>query len=129
MHVAALQMVSTPDVDRNLASAGRLIAQAADQGARLVALPEYFCLLGRRDRDKLEIAETDGDGPIQHFLATAARRHAITVIGGTLPIRTADPERDHLPLGVARRPAAGILVGTGLGQRQLQRDLGQLGHR
>ena len=93
MHVAALQMVSTPDVARNLASAGRLIAQAADQGATLVALPEYFCLLGRRDRDKLEVAEVDGDGPIQHFLAEAARRHAITIIGGTLPIRTPDPER------------------------------------
>ena len=93
MHVAALQMVSTPDVARNLASAGRLIAQAAAQGATLVALPEYFCLLGRRDRDKLEVAEADGDGPIQHFLAEAARRHAITIIGGTLPIRTPDPER------------------------------------
>ena len=48
MKVAALQMVSTPDVRRNLAAAGALIAQAADQGARLVALPEYFCLLDRR---------------------------------------------------------------------------------
>ena len=93
MHVAALQMVSTPDVARNLEAAAKLIAQAAEHGARLVALPEYFCLLGRRDRDKLEVAETDGDGPIQHFLATAARRHGITVIGGTLPIRTPDPER------------------------------------
>ena len=93
MHVAALQMVSTPDVERNLEAAGKLIAQAAEQGAKLVALPEYFCLLGRRDRDKLEIAEADGDGPIQQFLAEAARDHAVTVIGGTLPIRTPDPER------------------------------------
>ena len=93
MKVAALQMVSTPDVERNLAAAGALIAQAADQGARLVALPEYFCLLGKSDRDKLAIAEADGDGPIQAFLADAARRHGVYVVGGTLPIQTASPER------------------------------------
>ena len=93
MKVAALQMVSTPDVRRNLAAAGALIAQAADQGARLVALPEYFCLLGKSDRDKLAIAEADGDGPIQAFLADAARRHGVYVVGGTLPIRTKSPER------------------------------------
>ena len=93
MHVAALQMVSTPDVGRNLDAAGKLITQAAAQGARLVVLPEYFCLLGRRDRDKLGVAEADGDGPIQHFLASAAQRHGITVIGGTLPLRTSDPDR------------------------------------
>ncbi len=93
MQIAAVQMVSTPEVERNLEAAGRLIAQAAEQGARLVALPEYFCLLGRRDRDKLDLAEADGDGPIQRFLAEAAQRHAITLIGGTLPMRCADPLR------------------------------------
>ena len=93
LHVAALQMVSTPDVARNLAAAGRLMAQAADAGVRLVALPEYFCLLGRSDRDKLAIAEAPGDGPIQAFLADAAQRHGLWVVGGTLPIRTADPQR------------------------------------
>ena len=93
LHVAALQMVSTPDVARNLAAAGRLMAQAADAGARLVALPEYFCLLGHSDRDKLAIAEAPGDGPIQAFLADAAARLGLWVVGGTLPLRTADPQR------------------------------------
>ncbi len=93
MKIAALQMVSTPDVERNLATAERLIAQAADAGAAWVALPEYFCLMGRSDRDKLAIAEDAGAGPIQHRLADAARRHAVWVIGGTLPIRSDDPER------------------------------------
>jgi len=87
--IAALQMVSTPDVGRNLEAAGALIAQAATAGAALVALPEYFCLLGRRDTDKLAIAEAPGQGPIQQFLADAARRHGVFVIGGTLPVRTA----------------------------------------
>ena len=85
--IAALQMVSTPDVAENLASAVRLVAEAAAAGAELVALPEYFCLLGRRDTDKLAVAEAPGDGPIQRFLADAAKRHGVFIIGGTLPVR------------------------------------------
>jgi deaminated glutathione amidase len=87
MKVAAVQMVSTPDVDRNLHAAARLVAQAAQAGAVLVSLPEYFCLLGRRDTDKLAIAEHAGTGPIQQFLAQTARRHGIWLVGGTLPLR------------------------------------------
>src|SRR6195952_3332472 len=74
---AAIQTVSTPDVARNLAAAGRLVAQAADAGAQWVSLPEYFCLMGLRDDAKLDIAEADGDGPIQAFLSETARRHGI----------------------------------------------------
>jgi predicted amidohydrolase len=92
MKVAALQMVSTPEVARNLDDAGRGIAEAAAAGARLVALPEYFCLLGRSDRDKLAAAEDDGAGPIQDFLADSARRHRLWIVGGTLPIRSARAE-------------------------------------
>ena len=86
MKFAAVQMISTPDVDRNLEAAARLVAEAAAGGAQWVGLPEYFCLMGRRDDDKLRIAEADGDGPIQAFLAQTARRHGITLVGGTLPI-------------------------------------------
>ncbi|MBN3837197.1 carbon-nitrogen hydrolase family protein [Burkholderia sp. Ac-20344] len=91
--VAALQMVSTPDVARNLAEARRLIAEAAGEGAQLVLLPEYFCFMGHRDTDKLALAEPYQDGPIQHFLAEAARRHGIWVIGGTLPLKAPEPDR------------------------------------
>ncbi len=94
MRIAALQMVSTAEVGRNLDAAAWLIERAAAGGARLVALPEFFCLLGRGERDKLEIAEADGDGPIQRFLADAARRHRVWLVGGTLPIRGADA--DHV---------------------------------
>jgi nitrilase len=93
MKLAALQMVSTPDVGRNLEAASRLIAEAAAQGATLVSLPEYFCLMGQDDRDKLRIAEDDGQGPIQAFLAGEAQRHGLWLIGGTLPIRAADGQR------------------------------------
>ncbi|RQS17336.1 carbon-nitrogen hydrolase family protein [Burkholderia sp. Bp8998] len=91
--VAALQMVSTPDVARNLAEAGRLISEAAGDGAHLVLLPEYFCFMGHRDTDKLTLAEPYRDGPIQRFLAEAAHRHGIWVIGGTLPLKAPEPDR------------------------------------
>ena len=91
MKIAAVQMVSTPDVERNLEAARRLIAEAAGTGAQLVVLPEYFCLMGRTEHDKLAIAEAPGDGPIQAMLSNVAREHGVWLIGGTLPIATADP--------------------------------------
>lgn len=91
--IAALQMVSGPEVAANLDAADRLLAEAAAGGAALAVLPEYFCLIGRRDTDKLAVAETPGDGPIQRFLADAARRHGLWIVGGTLPLKTEDPAR------------------------------------
>jgi nitrilase len=91
--VAALQMVSTPERDRNLADAGRLIAEAARGGAQLVLLPEYFCYMGFKDTDKLAIRETPGAGPIQQFLSDAAREHRVWIIGGTLPLQSPEPNR------------------------------------
>jgi len=89
--IAALQTVAGPEVGPNLEAAERLLARAAQQGATLALLPEYFCLMGRRDSDKLAIAEAEGDGPIQRFLADAARRHRLWIVGGTLPVRSGDP--------------------------------------
>ena len=53
-------------------------------------LPEYFCLMGRSDTDKLAIAERRGDGPIQRALAEAAREHGLWLVGGTLPLALGD---------------------------------------
>ena len=86
LRVAALQMVSATDVDANLRSAERLIAEAAAGGAQLIALPEYFVLLGRNDRDKVAIREADGAGPLQSFLAEQAARHGVWLVGGTVPL-------------------------------------------
>src|SRR5947209_19804639 len=91
MKIAAVQMVSTPSVATNLEAARRLVARAAGEGASLVVLPEYFCFMGRSDRDKLAIAEVPGDGPIQRMLAEAARAHGVWLIGGTLPLAIAAP--------------------------------------
>jgi predicted amidohydrolase len=92
MKVAALQMVSTPRVDDNLQRARELAAQAAREGAALMVLPEYFCLMGLRDHDKLTHAEAEGAGPVQSALAGIARDCGAWLIGGTLPLRI--PGRD-----------------------------------
>jgi len=92
LRVAAVQMVSKPDVAANLRDASALIAQAAAQGARLVALPEYFCLMGR-EADKVAAREADGRGPIQDFLADTAARHGIWLVGGTVPLVAPQPDR------------------------------------
>ena len=86
MTVASLQMIATPDLERNLDIAQRLIGHAAKQGARMVLLPEYFCLMGHKDTDKLAIAEPIGNGPIQQFLADQAVVRNLHIVAGTLPI-------------------------------------------
>ena len=91
--VAAVQTVSGGDVGENLAQIAPMVAKAADAGAQLALLPEYFGLLGARATDKLAVAERDGDGPQQAFLAEVARRHAMYVVGGCVPIATGDRER------------------------------------
>lgn len=93
MKVAALQMVSTGVLADNLDQAATLLAQAASQGAELAVLPEYFCLIGQRDSDKLAIQETFGTGPIQSFLADQARALGLWIVAGTMPISASSPDR------------------------------------
>src|SRR3989442_7778525 len=88
---AVVQMVSTPRVDENLAAAAKLVARAAEKGAKLVVLPEYFCILGMRDSDKVAAREKDGAGPIQEFLSGTARRHGVWLVGGSVPLECDDP--------------------------------------
>jgi nitrilase len=91
--VAAVQMTAGPDVAQNLATAGRLLEQAAAAGARVAVLPENFCFMGLADADKRAIAERDGDGPVQRFLAARARELALWIVGGTTPIAAVPGER------------------------------------
>lgn len=92
MKVAAIQMVSGSDLSANLAEAKKLLHEAAQAGAELAVLPEYFCLMGRRDADKLVIQEPFGQGRIQQFLSDTARDLGLWLIGGTLPISAAAGE-------------------------------------
>ena len=86
MKVAAIQMVSTGVVQDNLQQAATLLHEAAQAGAELAVLPEYFCLIGQHDADKLAIQEAFGSGPIQQFLSDTARALGLWLVGGTLPL-------------------------------------------
>jgi len=79
-------MVSGTDLSSNLSRAHALLRAAAHAGAELAVLPEYFCLIGQHDTDKLAIQEPYGNGPIQQFLANAARELGLWVVGGTVPL-------------------------------------------
>ena len=85
-YVAAIQMLSGPSVAVNLREAGRLVEIAASQGAQLVVLPEYFCIMGMKDTDKVAVCEQDGSGPIQEFLKETAKHFGIWLVGGSVPL-------------------------------------------
>lgn len=93
VRVAAIQMASGPNVPANLDEAARLIEIAVKGGARLVVLPEYFAIMGMKDSDKIAVAEKAGKGPIQTFLTKQAKKHAIWLIGGSVPLQSPDPEK------------------------------------
>jgi predicted amidohydrolase len=112
MQVAAIQMTSGPEVNANLEQAGALLEEAAAQGGRLAVLPENFPFMGLADADKRKIAESDGAGPIQDFLAERSRRLRVWIVGGTVPLRT----------GADGRVAAASLVYNSEGQRVARYD-------
>lgn len=91
--MAALQMVSGPRVADNLASAGKLVEEAVAQGAQLVALPEYFPIIGAADADRVRAREDFGHGPIQDWLAETAQRHGLWLFAGSIPLTAASPDK------------------------------------
>ena len=90
--VAAVQMASGPNVEGNLSEARRLVANAVEQGAKLVVLPEFFAIMGMNEQDKVKVREKPGEGPIQRFMSETARRHKIWLIG-SLPLAANSPDK------------------------------------
>ena len=88
--VAAIQMNSGPDVEENLVQANGLIEQAVSDGASLVVLPENFALMPRQESDRMYVAEDEGSGPIQSFLAQQSKKSGIWLVGGTIPLKTTE---------------------------------------
>jgi nitrilase len=107
MRVAAVQMTSTRDVAANLREAARLVGDAAQQGAKLVVLPENFSFLGATDADRVAAIEPFGDGPAQRFLAETAESLSVWIVGGTIPIRDRGDRGD----GGGRASSRSLLVG------------------
>lgn len=93
LKIAAIQMVSSASLQANLETADRLIQAAAQDEAQVVVLPEYFCIMGLKDTDKVNIRETFGSGPIQAKLADLAKANGIYLIAGTIPLEAKDPNK------------------------------------
>ncbi len=91
--VAAIQMTSGADVRANIETAVGLIAQAAEQGASLVVLPENVAFLGADEADKLAVGEPPGDGWIQQRLSAAAADNGVWLIAGTIPLLVDETSR------------------------------------
>lgn len=94
MKVAAIQMISSAAPQDNMRRARALLEQAHGQGVTLAVLPEYWPIMGHHDADKLACAEDDGEGVLQNFLATAAKDLGMTIVGGTIPLRS--PHADKI---------------------------------
>jgi nitrilase len=91
--VAAIQMASGPNVEGNLNEARRHIAKAAEQGAKLVVLPEFFAIMGMDPKDTVKVREQAGQGNIQQFLSETARKHKIWLVGGSIPLAANAPDK------------------------------------
>lgn len=91
--IAAVQMISGPRVGDNLVTAGHLVAEAVAQGAQLVALPEYFPIIGAADADRVAAREDFGHGPVQDWLAETAQRHGIWLFAGSIPLTASVPDK------------------------------------
>lgn len=86
MTVAVIQMVSGENIAANLASARRLLEQAAAEGARLAVLPENFAAMGQINAAQIAALEAQQQGPILPWLAQTARELGLWLVGGTLPL-------------------------------------------
>ena len=92
MRIACVQMTSRADKAANLESAGRLVAQAASTGADVVVLPEKWNAIG--DVDVLHTAaEPLEGGESVEAMAGWARRHGVTLVGGSITERREGREK------------------------------------
>ena len=93
LNMASIQMVSTPSLSENLEVAARLIKAATDSGAQLAVLPEYFCLMGLKDSDKVNVREAAGSGPIQERLTAMAKDNSIYLVAGSIPLEAKESNK------------------------------------
>ena len=93
LKITSIQMVSTPNLNENLELAASLIKEASDSSSKLVVLPEYFCLMGLKDTDKVNVREAVGSGPIQERLAAIAQENNIYLVAGSIPLEAQESNK------------------------------------
>ncbi|OQR82068.1 hypothetical protein THRCLA_11161, partial [Thraustotheca clavata] len=92
--VAAVQLVSRATLPPNLEAVKRVVGNAAASGASVVVLPEYWGILGHNETDKVNLRESYQESPkaheqpMQHCMQELAKKHAIYLIGGTIPLKS-----------------------------------------
>ncbi len=91
--IAAIQMASGTNVSANLIEVSRQIVSAAQAGAKLIVLPENFAIMGFQDSDQVQIAEEEGQGPIQDFLSEQAKKNNVWLVSGTIPLKSNDENK------------------------------------
>ena len=85
--IACVQMNSSDNLDDNLFNVEKWVKQSAEQGAKLVVLPESFAFMGKTMALQHEHAEVYGEGPIQSALQSMARQYSIWIVAGTISLR------------------------------------------
>ena len=103
MRIAACQMVSGTNIEKNVQTARSLIASAAQSGAELVVLPEYFALMPKSDQELLDKAETFGHGPVQQAMSEAAKEAQVWLVAGTIPLK-ADDDKHFIDACIVYNP-------------------------
>jgi predicted amidohydrolase len=91
MRTAAVQLNSTDDKERNMATADRLTREAAADGADLIVLPEKFNVLGKHD-DYVAGAEPL-DGPTVSWARDTAREFGVDLVAGSIVERREGHEK------------------------------------
>jgi deaminated glutathione amidase len=91
MRAAAVQLSSTPDLDRNLEAADRLTRAAAARGAELVVLPEKWPVLGTPEETAAGAQPLDGSA--LSWARGAARELGIDLVAGSIAERVEGAER------------------------------------
>jgi predicted amidohydrolase len=86
MRVAAVQLCSTPDKERNVATASKLAGEAVDAGATLVALPELWNRWG--SAAELREGAEALDGPSITWAREFARAHRVLLLAGSIVERS-----------------------------------------
>jgi predicted amidohydrolase len=87
---ACIQNLATPDVRHDIDVLSRLIRQAAGQGARLIATPEYCAGLETRDGKVLPVAMPEAGHPVLPAMTDLAKELGIWLLAGSIGVKAAD---------------------------------------
>lgn len=93
MKIALIQLSTKASLDDNFATIQQYLGQAKSAEVDLVVLPEEFLTLSMSNREKLALAETRGQGPLQENCALLAREYGLNICAGTMPIKSPNPQK------------------------------------